>query len=539
MRSDEDPTEKPADAAENLDAVIKDNMPTYIYPYFINSYQLMASKNEYITQLQSLNKFTSKLVITNLEPAAIGSLYADTTRNIKISNQDISNLSEAETQETIDKTFGVNAKNIIEQHNQNLTYMVLTPVQNYFMKGNYLLYTGSKTQENIFLYDNRLPLRTTETEFAYINVPQDRDFMLDEKLAEIKVPHPKKTLEENKRDVELTWRSAWKLKYNCKVLARATADGYEVLGIGTDDPLVVCAYLGSEKMAKLVGDMLDTTLEIEASTTQFLAKMQAKLEVAQNSKIDAISKKITNLEKVLEKIKLFKNGELSFPQFVKIIGDLSRISVDIPHTGPISQPLNRVLNTVGFHKASGTTAIQKKNALKLEEILNQMIADAQPLLQKELNDTSKEVHFKEKFNFIAATIKDYLANRDKTLSRVSRKFDSERGNLRAMSYLSLLEQAQTSLGQAIIIYALLNGKGTELKSNVVNLFSPMNENEIKESLKQVINTALPAKILQDTAMQLANNITVKAESNKRVNFEEEFKTMTTLEVGRTQPRLGS
>jgi hypothetical protein len=156
-----------------------------------------------------------------------------------------------------------------------------------------------------------------------------------------------------------------------------------------------------------------------------------------------------------------------------------------------------------------------------------------------LNDTSKEISFKENFNSVTSVIKEYLVNRDTTITFLSKKFDSERGNIRAMSYISLLEQAQTSLGQAIIIYAILNGKGTELKSNVMKVFDPMSEKEIKENLEQVINTALPAKILQDTAMQLVNSIIVKAESNKRVDLEDEFKAITTLEVGSTPQRLGS
>jgi hypothetical protein len=364
-------------AAENLDIVIKDNMPTYTYPYLINSYQLMASNNTHLRLWQGLNKFTSKLVIANPEPAPISLLYADTTRNVKISNEDISHLSVEETQETIDKTFGANAKHLIDHYNQNVAYLVLSPVQEYFIQGYYLLQMGEKTlKEDIFLYENRIPLRTIEIEYTYIRVPQDPDFMLDEKLAAIAVPHEKKTPAENKRDMELKWKSEWKFKYNCKVLARATPDGYEILGIGTDDPLVVSTYLGSEKTAKFVNDMLNTTLEIQVETTKFLKKIQAKLAAAPESKKEAISKKVTNLEIVLEKVKLFKNGELSFPQFVKSIGDLSKISRDIQHTGLVSEPINKVLNTVGIHKASGTTAILKKNALKLQEILNEMIADA-------------------------------------------------------------------------------------------------------------------------------------------------------------------
>ncbi len=523
-------------SAENLDVIINDNMPTYDYPYLINSYQLMASENNYIKQLHVLGDFSSKLVIANEAPTTITSLHTDTTRNIKISNHNISDLNEKETYETIVNTFGEHAQNIIDHHNQNVSYLVLTPVQQYFMEGNYLLQTANDTKEDIFLYGDSTPIRTVEIESAYVRVPEDPNFILDEKLALIAKGHPKKTPEEYRRDIELAWKGAWKFKYNCKVLARPTSDGYEILGIGTDNPLVASAYLGSEKMTKLVGDMLDTTLEIEASTQKFLKKMQAKLPLASGIQIEMISRKIVNLQLVLEKVKLFKNGELSFPQFVKAIGDLSRISQDIQHTGMLSVPINNFLNTLGLHKDSGTTGLLKKNALKLEEIFSQMLTDAEPLLRSEKNDTSKELAFKEKFNSVEEAIKDYLANRINSLPLLSKTFDSERGNLRAHAYISLLESAQTPLGQALVIYALLNGRGKELKSRVVGVFTPTTESEIKENLMQVIKTALPGDLAHASAISIASSIIEKAESNKKANFNDEIKSLNILEVGTQQRR---
>jgi Ca2+-binding EF-hand superfamily protein len=528
---------------ENMDSVIKGNMPSHDYPYFINSYQLMGSKNKILQQSQNENKFKSKLVIYKPELADIKSLHADTTRNVKISDEDVSALSAEQLQDHVERIFGVHAKNVIGHHSQIVAYYVLSPVMAYYLGGNsndYMIQRGrNNILENIFLYENRIPLRSVAQEFIYLKIPQDPEFLLTEKLAETNKPRSGQSPEEVKTDVELNWKKWWKFKYNCKVLARATNDGYEILGIGTDNPLIAAFYLGDEKSLQLTDEMINTVLKIQIKANEFLKKMQTKLESAPAEKIDAIKSKVTNLEKLLEKIDLFKNGELTFPQFVNIVTGLYKISRDIEHTGPVSVPLNKALNFLGVHIASGTTASLNSYAQELKRILNDMIASAKPALRPALDDTSKEVDFKEKFNEVKTAIQNYLDNRDDKLSFLSKNFDRDRGQLRATAYITLLEQAQTPLGQAIIILALLNGEGTQLKNKVVNSFGGASEKEIKDDLLKVIKTALPVELLQDTAIKLMNNITAKADSNKKVNFEEEFKAMSTIELGTSAPRRPS
>jgi hypothetical protein len=551
-----------------LDKVAQDTMPTYQFPYLINSTQLMTSPNSLLKEAQKDNKYKSKLVLKGHETPKqnLNQLHLDTKRNVRISNENVGKLTQEQIKELVQKTFGdKHAENILNHYSQLVSYIVYNPILAYFVDPDdpykdYMIKRKDDLQhENIYLYDN-IPLRTIEIASMWLQIPQDENFMQKGKLEqkEKAVGREKSeekavggqddeldekeitqniTAEQIKQGIENDWRGWWKYKFNCKLVTRATEDGFQILGIGTDDPLMACMYLGTDNAKQLFHDMINATLQVQVDAEAFLKKLEGKLAKAPESK--AIQSKIVTMKKVLEKVDSFKNGELTFTQFVKAINDLHQISLEIEHTGPLSAPINKSLHFLGLQKASGTSVAIQSSAKELEKVLNNMKNSSAATLRVSLEDTSKDVDFKGNLHGVKEVILKYQSTRDQNLSLFTQAFDKERGNIRATSYINLLEQSQTPLGEAIVISAILNGKGTQMKEAVINSFSGQNEKEIKENLLKIIKTSLPTEILQKSALELVDNITKKAESNKKdINFKDEVITISRFEIGTTPPRLG-
>jgi flagellin-specific chaperone FliS len=109
----------------------------------------------------------------------------------------------------------------------------------------------------------------------------------------------------------------WLFKTKVKILSMLTADGFEIVKVGTDNPLI-CNSILLESSHPDLKNMLDKIVEYEANL------WEKKLKFEKDPESD---KKLDLVNKALDKTGEFKKGAITFDELTKGIRELSDVPV--------------------------------------------------------------------------------------------------------------------------------------------------------------------------------------------------------------------
>jgi hypothetical protein len=517
-------------AKPSNEQLVAENFPASVYLYLLNTKSLLASENGYLKEANAQSISLDAIIISEKNPEVpkITVLHSDTARNLLIDNKPVIKLTQNEISTLIHEKFPDDASAILGHYSQVASYFVSTPVQHILLGTEGVAYRASAatTHDNLF-NSNGVALRETSQSHVYISVPSDKSFLIPDKQKQINAI-PDEKADQKKRE-ETKWRAVWRLKYNIKIVNRATPDGFEMLAIGTDSALISNILMNRGDPLEQLKDIVFKIREMEKSMRALHKSLQNKADSARVSSNPERQKNASDKAEiaklVLDKITEFKSGEINFDMLVKNLEEFYQLSKLVKKAGVISKRKDESEESPTAKKIGAF--VRDLTAIKAG-----IDNTASPTLQ-----AAPVVNVK---NNIHASIRDtlevvrfYNDNRADNLSLLSKFFDSNRGMFRAQAYITLLEAAQSELSQAIIISAILKGGGTELKNIVTKSFGSEDVLKVQSDLMNLIQKSLQGEFIMGAVRHVIDSIVTTADSNKRStldDFKEELTALHSFEI---------
>jgi len=335
-----------------------------------------------------------------------------------------------------------------------------------------------------------------------------------------------------KASIREQWMGCWRFKADIKILSRASKEGYEILAIGTDSALVACMYLDKNNPNEILRNIVQTLLEMEVSILSQLTKVMAKAEQAVEPKKFALESKLTSLQLILEKINSFKLGKISFETFVKQINDSHKIAVTIKNTGPVSAPLSAGLGLFGIKVSSGSAKLLGRFVGKFKDISDEMVNVLMPNVRPQIEETSKDIDFKQTlFDCKNLFDKYYKHGQEEVFPHAQNNLFSTENLMHAFKYAPLVDKAETPLGLAIVLSAILNDKNATISKMLTELFNVKDVDTLQKGLLHVIKNSTPSNTIYNSAIQVVDSLTKKfASKDLYVFYVDEVKSIEALEA---------
>jgi hypothetical protein len=369
------------------------------YQYLLTPQLLLKSENASITRTiainHNLNHVLDKFILSN--PANqrdnLQQLNHDYAREVRIDNlpyQQNVPMPDAEFREFIVATFGEeNITHFLAHYSQKLSYLAILPAKEIFVESlSDLDAIGVKKNpehtENIFSIDDAL-LREVTTEYLYVSVPQDKGFRLDDYTQmlqqedqEFNAMNQEKLSEEElislKNDRVNNYNGIWKFKSSTKILARSTAEGFEILGIATDSALAANMIMNSGEPAGQLKKLVETILEFQKQVTAKKLELVGNLySAATDASVMNLTEKEKYINLISNAISDFKNGVITFDNFVKGVQEVYVKAKAVEPRGIMRNAINMFMLFSRQEKVdSPTSAMIKGFATKLEGIQKDM-----------------------------------------------------------------------------------------------------------------------------------------------------------------------
>jgi hypothetical protein len=281
--------------------------PQEDYPYLFSAEELLKSENVFLQAQLDINKQHSKEVTQNHNSSkffSVGNndfhrLEVDLERNLRIENEKIT-LKGQELRTFLIKKFGAaNATQVIKHYDQGISYLVSGLVASsvaapdimdtsVFSPG-----SASDVSQNLFKFQ--------DTVFRDVAV---KEFVL--KVTEDKF-HPE-----------------WHLKINFKVVSHSTPDGFSILHVGTDSPLICNAIMNKtvhDEVKKLVQAILVFETSLSAKHHKFTTKETFK------------NKKRQFIDIVMLSVNEFREGKITFESFCESMDKHAKVALTLKHDG--------------------------------------------------------------------------------------------------------------------------------------------------------------------------------------------------------------
>lgn len=326
----------PLSSEINTQELLQEQFPDERYPYFISPKMLLASTNPFLVMVaegkngkfiydnpsEMTEKYAKRLTAVNIELKRLMRIN-DELYNKKANDEAY---EDEEINQLLKDILGLdNAINFIKHYNQEQIYLLSQTTRIYYQEvWNDLRVLGihnipESYYENIFP-SGELALREVVSDHININVPnEDPD-------------NP-----EN-----------WKFKIDLKIVSVITQAGFEIIGAGTNSPLIANMLLNKHNPCKQLEMMVHAVSLVEKDAKKALEdcrneilklianQNESESRAIQNQK-ELLEAKLTPLNLITQKIKAFKLGQIELEELISSVAGLVKMAETIPHSGISSQ----------------------------------------------------------------------------------------------------------------------------------------------------------------------------------------------------------
>lgn len=408
--------------SRKIEEIVAEQFPPKLYPYFVSIEQLLQSTNSYIAEARRETPSEQKFILnqSHINPDNLHQLKKDLAREIEIEGvykKRGQQMTEEDIQSRLKEELGeANLALLIKEYSQIQSYLSTEPFKAAFKEGpdedvdpeNNL---GAKNPDNvkqkIFMIDDKV-FREVIVDYIYIKVPEDREFILPEKLKEIEVANnerkkngEKEYTAREKTDKLSLWQGFWKYSINLKNLSVLTENGFEVLGMGSNSPLAFNVMLDRENPRDQIMKIINAVVGVEKENAAKIADMMNKQQKEVKAERHDSSRKLNADDKsdiltdIAAAIALFKLGTIQFEELVREVKKLHAKANEVEHTNPLKRGLESI--SIGFFGDKGkiqspTAKLIGTFVKKLEEVQKDVEKIANPdEVRKEVDEVRFEM----------------------------------------------------------------------------------------------------------------------------------------------------